>query len=134
MSIPDPLTVVVGATPPRELWPNTNAHKWTKTPHIAAMKAAAAVGVQNALVGHAWGWPGPIMLHIEIYWPTGQRRLDFDNALSSCKSAIDGVFGKIDANDRQIAGVLLTQDWDRIGDGYMVIQVEPHPANERQIA
>lgn len=127
MDQPDPISIVIDRTPPKELWPNKRRHPRSKEPYIAAFKAAAAAGAQNVLVGREWAWDGPIMLHVEIYWPRGQRRLDYDNAIGALKAAQDGIFAKLGADDRQVMGVLLQQDWDRLGDGYIVYTVEPHP-------
>ena len=124
MSKPEPLAIAIAMTPPRALWPNTNAHKRTKEPYIMAFKQAAAAGAQNALVGRSWAWDGPIMLHVEVYWPKGQRRLDFDNVVGSLKAAQDGVFTKLEADDRQVVGITVQQDWDRNGEGYIAYVVE----------
>lgn len=128
---PDPLAVAINMTPDRALWPNTRAHTRTKHPYKVDLKNAAAIGAINALKGRSWGWNGPILLTVEVYWPKGQRRLDFDNCVGALKAAQDGIFDKLDCNDRQIVGIHLTQDWDRIdGTGYMVYTIEAVDALE----
>ena len=125
MSRPDPIAVVVDQTPHEFLWPNKGKHRRTKEPYRDALKGAAAAGAINALKGKPWAWSGPIMLHVEVFWPNGTRRLDFDNMVAALKAATDGIFLKLDADDRQVLGMTVLQDWDRANNaGYMVYSIE----------
>lgn len=129
---PEPLIVVIDRTPHRYLMPNSGKHRRTREPYADALKQSAAAGALNALNGKPWRWDGPIRLRIEIYWgkdPQTKRwhnTVDWDNAIASVKAAIDGIFAKIDANDRQIAQFDTPQQFrDKQGAGYMVFVLEP---------
>lgn len=121
--LPSPLVVQIDRTPPRILSPNSKAHRRTREPYRDELKLAAAMATQNVLVGRTWAWDGPIILYIHIAWDHGQR-LDYDNAISISKYAVDGVFAKLDANDRQVEGVHVSQTTGNKTPG-MIIQVEP---------
>lgn len=126
MTTPDPLIVVIDQTPHRYLSPNSGKHERTRRPHKDALKDAAAVGAMNALNGRTWAWDGPIVVHMEIFWPKGHKSLDWDNAIASAKSALDGVFAKLEANDRQVVAITMPkQERDKLGSGYMVLILEP---------
>lgn len=127
---PDPLIVRVDQTPHDYLSPNSDKHRRTRQPYADALKQAAACGAINALAGKPWRWDGPIRLRIEVYWgkrPSGQwhKTMDWDNLLASCKAAIDGIFVRISADDRQIAQFDTPQQFrDPAGKGYMVFVLE----------
>lgn len=137
----EPLTVVIDQTPHRYLMPNSGKHRRTRQPYADALKQAAASGAINALDGKPWRWDGPIRLRIEIYWGkdpvTGRwhNTVDWDNAIASAKAAIDGIFAKIDADDRQIAQFDTPQQFrDPAGTGYMVFVLEPIAEAGREAA
>lgn len=127
---PEPLAVALNRTPHSFLSPNSGKHDRTKRPFRDALRDTGASAAKNALGGFTWAWTGPIVVRIEIYWerdPETNRyrnRLDIDNAISACKGAIDGVFAKLQADDRQVVGIYLSQDRDPTGEGYMVVCVE----------
>lgn len=123
--MPQPLAVAINMTPHTYLRPNAGKHERTQRPHRQALRQAGAAGAQNALRGREWAWKGPIILHVEIHWERGRNRLDWDGAITCCKGAIDGVFDKLTADDRQVTGIHLSQHGDPTGEGYMVVLVEP---------
>lgn len=125
MMRPDPLAIAINMTPHTYLRPNAGKHRRTQGPYKQALRQAGAAGAQNALVGREWVWKGPIILHIEIHWERGRQRLDWDGAITCCKGAIDGVFDKLNADDKQVTGIHLSQHSDTTGEGYTVILVEP---------
>jgi hypothetical protein len=120
-----PLTVRIDRTPDRTLSPNSGKHDRTRKPHAKAIRDTAAAATLNALRGGTWCYEGPIMLTVTYGWERGRKRLDWDNATAISKYAIDGVFSRINANDRQVAGIVVHQVRDPVGDGYMVINLEP---------
>ncbi len=130
MSKPEPLTIMIDQTPHSDLNPNARVHHMRKHKQVAALREAASYCALNGLKGGTWAWSGPIIVHAEIYWPSTRRVIDYDNAVASLKPAIDGVFDRIDANDRQMIGVLVHQAKDKLKRGYMVITIEAHPAEE----
>jgi hypothetical protein len=131
--IPESLTVRIDMTPHPYLMPNMGKHKRTREPYKDALKEAAAAGAQNILIGRTWSYDGPIMLVVSIFWEKSRRVVDWDNAVASIKSAIDGVFIKLNADDRQIVGIMLRQKRDRTGHGYMTMTIDPYTP-EKQAA
>ena len=123
--MPEPLAVVIDRTPHPWLLPNQKKAERTRRPYKQAIRDTAAIATINALDGKTWSWAGPIVLHIDIFWEPGRRRADWDNAIAAMKGAIDGVFSRIDADDRQVTGVFLQQGRDNLRDGYTVILIEP---------
>lgn len=124
------LTIRIPATPHRDLSPNSRKAERSTRPHKDAIKALAAGATLNTLNGTSWGCDGPIVLHIVYAWEASRRRMDWDNAAAISKAAIDGVFSRIDADDRQVVGLYVSQTRDPDGAGFMVITVEPQ-ADER---
>ncbi len=122
---PEPLVVVIDRTPDRRLLPNTGTHPRTQKPYRAVLRAAAAGATQNVLVGRTWAWAGPIVLDVEIGWEDGRGIPDWDNAIAALKGAVDGVFGKLDADDRQVTGIFLVQSKDPRKTGFTRITVTP---------
>lgn len=129
--MPSTLIVHINQTPHDYLSPNAGKHRRTREPYAEALKAAAASGTINALAGKRWHWEGPIRLRIEVYWgrkPSGHwhKTMDWDNLLASCKAAIDGIFVKLGADDRQIAQFDTPKQFrDPAGSGYMVFILQP---------
>jgi len=122
---PGELSVVIDRTPDRKLSPNSNAHRRTREPYKEDLRNTAALRTGETLRDRAWSWPGPIVIHVVIAWERGRRESDWDNAIAMSKAAIDGVFSKLDADDRQVRGAYLRQLRDREGAGYMEITVTP---------
>lgn len=127
---PSPLAIIIDRTPDSILSPNSGKHDRTKHPFRVVLRDTAAVAAGNALIGRTWAWSGPIVVRIEIFWERDaesgryRNKMDWDNAISACKGAIDGVFSKLDANDRQVAGCYLDQYNDPDAAGYMIVLVE----------
>lgn len=121
----EPITVTIDQTPHRYLAPNSGKHKRTKDPYRQELKHAAAIAAGNVLRGRTWAFDGPVTLYITIVWEQGHQVIDFDNAIASCKAAIDGVFAKLDADDRQVVGIYLRQYRSRERHGHMVVTVVP---------
>lgn len=125
---PGHVTVRIDRTPDRVLSANSGKHKRTREPFIKIMRQTAALRTGETLMGQVWTWKGPIVIHVVIAWERSRpvrKRLDFDGAISISKSAIDGVFDKLDADDRQVQGAYLRQIRDHDGQGYMDITVVP---------
>lgn len=122
LTVPAPLVLHIARTPPRILSSNNNAHRRTKEPYVAEMRKEGATAAQNVLVGQSWSWPGPIRLLIHIAWDHG-KKLDYQNSVALTKSVVDGVFDKLDADDRQVEIIHLTQSVGNKEPG-MIIQVE----------
>jgi len=129
LTVPAPLVVQIARTPPRILSSNNGSHRRTKEPYVAEMRKEGATAAQNVLVGQTWAWAGPIRLLIHIAWDHG-KRLDYQNAVTLTKSVVDGVFDKLDADDRQVEIIHLTQSAGNKTPS-MIIQVE---AMERRSA
>jgi hypothetical protein len=125
MTMPDPLAIVVDRTPHPWLLPNQKKHARTTKPYRDLLRDTAAIATGNALNGKAWAWDGEIMVRIEVYWEPGRSRCDADNLISACKGLVDGVFSKIDANDRQVTGYVVHQHRDNLNDGYCVLLIDP---------
>jgi hypothetical protein len=121
---PNPIAVAINMTPHTFLRPNAKKAERTQRPYRQVLRQAGALGAHNALRGAEWAWDGPIVLRVEIYWEKGRQRLDWDGAITCCKGAIDGVFDKLNADDRQVSGIYLDQYHDPTGEGYCIILVE----------
>jgi hypothetical protein len=121
---PDPITIRITTLPDRALWPNTGAHRRTKEPYVAVLRLQAALSTHNALNGNDWSWNGPIETRIDVYWPSHLRILDWTNIHAALKPAEDGIFDKLDANDRQVQTVTLKQHKLPKGwDGYLLYTI-----------
>lgn len=135
------LTVRVPATPHKLLNPNTvrvtekqrSELDWPlpkKSVHI--IKYALRQQLKDAV---AWSCieqrpkrplTGPVMVHVVIGWEKGRMVMDFDNAIASCKGALDGlILGGWIVDDMQVQGMTLQQTKDPEKVGYMVLTVEP---------
>ena len=135
------LTVRVPATPHKLLNPNTvrvtpkqrDELDWPlpkKSVHI--IKYALRQQLKDAV---AWSCieqrprrplTGPVMVHVVIGWEKGRMVMDFDNAIASCKGALDGlIMGGWIVDDMQVQGMTLQQTKDPEKVGYMVLTVEP---------
>jgi hypothetical protein len=68
----------------------------------------------------------PVILRVVIAYEKGRQTLDFDNAVSSMKGAIDGIVrGGFMVDDKQVKGIYLDQIKDPDGRGYIDVTVEP---------
>ena len=135
------LTVRIPATPHKLLNPNTvrvtekqrSELDWPlpkKSVHI--IKYALRQQLKDAV---AWSCieqrpkhplTCPVVVHVVIGWEKGRMVMDFDNAISSCKGALDGlIMGGWIADDDQVTGMTLQQTKDPEKVGFMVLTVEP---------
>lgn len=127
------LTVTVPMTPHRYLNPNSGKHARTKRPYYTALRDAAALAAADLLRGRTMVFDGPVRVVLDIYWPAGYQTLDFDNACASCKGLVDGVFHHLDADDRQMIGMDITQQRDPAKHGFVTVTVTA-ASEEKQTA
>lgn len=127
--MPDPLAIVVDRTPHPWLLPNQKKHARTTKPYRDMLRDTAAIATGNALNGKVWVWTGPIVLRYEIYWEPMRQRCDIDNLIAALKGIQDGIFAKIEANDRQIVGYFVYQYRDNRKDGYVIAHIAPVTEN-----
>lgn len=109
------LWALVPATPATALRPNAKAHHLRRADAARALRTAAKLAAVDALNAPGCALvpcppDGPLWLRLRVVWERGRQRQDFDGCLSSLKSAIDGVFDAIGADDARIAGVALRQE------------------------
>ena len=120
------LTVIVPGTPTRAQSPNGRVHHMARYRANEAMKRnarLAAVSVRNT-VGGGPIFDGPVTVQITIGWERGRQTNDGDNALASCKAAIDGLTAAgIWRDDRDCTFLPVVQVRDPEKRGYIRFDV-----------
>lgn len=116
------LGVTVPQTPHSYLSPNSGKHRRTREPYAQSLKTAAALATRENLRGTSWQSQRLLRVELRIYWERGHKRLDYDNAIASCKALLDGVFQEIGADDRQVMEIKLVQGRTE-GQGYTNVQI-----------
>lgn len=89
--------------PPSELNPNKILH-WTKKAKLKTIQHKAGLDasqIYNGAVGNS-----DIKLSIMFYAKT-KRHYDLDNALSACKSLLDGIASGLGVNDKQFRPITI---------------------------
>lgn len=121
--------IIVPMCPPEELNPNARVHwrpyrRASGALRTAAKYAALADGPIDLIAGR-------VDVSIRVCWPKRRRVLDADNALASCKAALDGLTDAgVWRDDRQMRRVTVEQErLDRAGNatypgGCIVVEIE----------
>lgn len=121
--------IVVPGTPPACLSPNASreTHWGTKSKARNQLKrdaTRAAVAVRNTCGGGPL-FDGAVLVRITIGWEKGRKTMDGDNALASCKAAIDGLTAAgIWRDDRDCTFLPVGQERDPDKRGYIRFEVE----------
>ena len=125
------LRAAVPATPHRLLMPNARPDWHEKARAAKALREAAHLAAVDALnVGAFAPLPddGPLWLDVTIFWETGRRTLDWDNAIASAKALYDGIFDALEANDRRVGGIRIDQVRTDDPHGVTTVSVYAGPA------
>ena len=121
--------VIVPMCPPEELNPNSRVHWRPYRRASGALRTAA----KYAALEHGGTDPivGRVDVSIRVCWPKRRRVLDADNALASCKAALDGLTDAgVWQDDRQMRRVSVEQEkLDKAGNamypgGAIVVDIE----------
>lgn len=121
--------VTVPMCPPEELNPNARVH-WR--PYRRASGALRTAAKYAALEhGRAEPITGRVDVLVRVCWPKRRRTLDADNALASCKAALDGLTDAgVWRDDRQMRRVSVEQErLDKAGNtawpgGCIVVEIQ----------
>jgi hypothetical protein len=130
------LTITIPMDPPRACSPNYRQH-WrgrhaaTKAfREVAGWKAVQGrmvylgLTMMDAVILDHPVFSGPVAVAARIAWSKGRKTMDPSNAAGSLKPAIDGLQdARIVANDKQVVSLEVTQDRDKAGRGYVVLEV-----------
>lgn len=130
------LTIKIPMDPPRACSPNYRQH-WrgrhaaTKAFRTAAFWAAAKeVWNLIELIDDPSWFVGPVAVTARIGWSKGRKTMDPTNAAGSLKPAIDGLQDcLIFKDDKQVVSLSVTQERDKEGRGYVVLEVQPMEEN-----
>lgn len=109
--------------PAKELSPNSRCH-WSQKARlnkIARKDAALLAKVAGFSELTFTGYDGKLHLWIDIYCKT-KNYVDADNALSSCKSMIDGIADALGVNDRRFVHHPFVKDETHKG-GKVIIRI-----------
>lgn len=102
--------IVIPTMPPREVSPNWHGSWRKRAAAAAAFRAEAGWATRFDLPAAFLGRVAPVAIDVEIAWCCGRRRLDDDNALASCKAALDGIADVLwDGQDRHVTVGTVTQ-------------------------
>jgi len=127
-----PFIVVIPMVPARELSPNRRAHWAVRNEAAQALRMAAKAATVIALDG-APVWSGiygdAFDLDMQVFWPKGRKRMDVDNAVASCKAAIDGIADALGIDDRHLGELRIRQGRDPAGDGWIAATVTVRATN-----
>lgn len=115
------ITITIPGTPDRSLSPNSRCHWRVKAKHVKAYRHTSYLA-SLAMAGTTIR--GPVWLDLEYGWEKGRRVVDYDNAISLAKSAIDGlVDAKVMGDDRYVVGLTVKQLKDPDKVGYLKVTV-----------
>lgn len=126
----DPIaTCIVPMVPASVLLPNQaskQAHWSARAAARAELRMATYFTAQSTnTIDRVPLATGPVRLSLVIAWPRRRRIVDFDAAVSCCKSLVDGLQdARWVADDKQVVAMEIRQERDPAGLGW--VRVEMH--------
>ena len=125
---PEPeVRVCIPADPPANLSPNHRHDHWAGR-HAAVRQArefARLAIARHGLPERPWPGRPALAVSVRIAWGRGRRRLDYDNALASCKPWLDEVAAAVGFDDRDVEAMTVRQGRDPEGEGWTEVAVRP---------
>ena len=88
MTQPDTWTVTIPAAPAYALSPNARTHHMVKAKEARELRTITYFTIGS---DHPGSIPGPVALDWIINLPKGRKHMDWDNALTTLKPAMDGL-------------------------------------------
>jgi len=116
---------------------NPNYHKGWRGKHPDQQTArATAIAATREVMRRRQGWvlPDHPVLEVVIAWGKGKKRKDSDNALASCKHAIDGMCAELGFDDNRFLTSRAFQRRDPEKKGWVEFIIRPATREERQLA
>jgi Holliday junction resolvase RusA-like endonuclease len=101
--------VIVPSCPDERLSPNARVHRMERYRVARDYRALAKYAALQD--GPVTPMMGPVSVTVRVLWPKRRKLNDADNALASCKAALDGlVDAGILGDDRQVRRMTIEQE------------------------
>jgi Holliday junction resolvase RusA-like endonuclease len=101
--------VIVPSCPADVLSPNARVHWSARNRAVREYRALAKYAAMQD--GRPVTVLGPVDISVRVLWPARRRKSDADNALASCKAALDGlVDAGVIGDDRQVQRMSIEQE------------------------